>query len=176
MIIAIKQFENGRFPKLIRKGDWIDLYTTEDVYIKGPTAGVRQRKMEKGVTTTTRPVTFNNVMIPLNVAMQLPEGFEAMALPRSSTFNKFGIMLANSEGVIDNCYNGNDDQWKFNAVAFRDTFIPAGTAICQFRIQLSQKATFLQKLKWLFSNKIELKQVESLKGTNRGGFGTTDKQ
>lgn len=175
MIIEIKQFQTGKLPKIIKKGDWIDLYTTEDVYIKGPTSGVRQRKMEKGITTTTRPVTFNNVLIPLNVAMKLPEGFEAMALPRSSTFNTFGVMLANSEGVIDNSYHGNEDQWKFNAVAFRDTFIPAGTAICQFRIQLSQKATFLQKLKWLFSNKIELKLVETLKGTNRGGFGTTNK-
>lgn len=176
MEIKIKQFKEGKFPKIIRKGDWIDLYTAEDVEIKGPTSGVRQRNMKKGITTTIRPVTFNNVMIPLNVAMKLPDGFEAMVLPRSSTFNKFGIMLANSEGVIDNCYCGNNDEWKFNAIAFRDTFIPAGTAICQFKIQLSQKATFWQKVKWFFSNKIEIRMVESLNGTNRGGFGTTDNE
>ena len=176
MKIKIKLFKNGKFPKLIRQGDWIDLYTAEDIMIKGPTSGVRMRKMVHGVTTTTRPVTFNNVMIPLNVAMQLPDGCEAICVPRSSTFNKFGIILANMVGVIDNSYKGDNDQWKFNAIALRDTFIPAGTAIAQFKVQLSQKATFWQKLKWLFSNKIEITEVLSLNSPDRGGFGSTDKE
>lgn len=70
-------------------------------------------------------------------------------------------------------YNGNDDQWFFNAVALRDTTIPAYTRICQFRIQLSQKATFWQKVKWLFSSKIKFVEVDNLSNNNRGGFGST---
>jgi dUTP pyrophosphatase len=176
MKIKIKLFKDGKFPKLIRQGDWIDLYTAQDITIKGPTSGVRIRKMVNGVTTSTRPVTFNNTLIPLNVAMKLPDGCEAYLLPRSSTFNKFGIILANMQGIIDNTYQGDNDEWKFNAIALRDTFIPAGTAIAQFRIQLSQRATFLQKLKWFFSNKIEVIEVLSLAAPDRDGFGSTDKQ
>ena len=82
-------------------------------------------------------------------------------------------MCANSEGVIDNSYCGDEDEWRFPAIAFRDTTINKGERICQFRIQLSQKATIWQKLRWLFSNKIELVSVDKLESINRGGFGTT---
>ena len=70
-------------------------------------------------------------------------------------------------------YRGNKDEWKFPAVAIKDTTIKKGTRICQFRIQLSQKATIWQKIKWLFSNKIELVQVDNLSDNNRGGIGST---
>ena len=107
--------------------------------------------------------------------MQLPKGFEAVVLPRSGT-PKLGIMCANSEGVIDNSYCGNDDEWRFPAIAFQSTTINKGDRICQFRVQLSQKATIWQKLRWLFSNKIELVSVDKLDGNNRGGFGSTGVQ
>jgi dUTPase len=113
MEIKIKQFKEGKCPKIIRKGDWIDLYTAEDVEIKGPIAGTRKRVMKKGVTTTTRPVTLFNTLIPLNVAMKLPDGCEAHLLPRSSTFIKHGIIMANSMGIIDETYQGDNDEWKF---------------------------------------------------------------
>lgn len=167
--------KNVQLPYIIKKGDWIDLTTAEDIVLEGPTSGVRHRKMNKGVTTTTRPVTINNKLINLGVAMQLPEGFEAYVLPRSSTFNKWGVILANSMGIIDNSYQGDNDEWLFNAIALKSTTIPAGTPIAQFRIQLSQKATFLQKLKWLFSTGIKLNKVTNLIAANRGGFGTTYK-
>ena len=70
-------------------------------------------------------------------------------------------------------YNGNKDEWKFPAIAIKDATIKKGTRICQFRIQLSQKATIWQKIKWLFSNKIELVQVDNLSDNNRGGIGST---
>ena len=70
-------------------------------------------------------------------------------------------------------YNGNEDEWKFPAVAIRPTFIEKGTRICQFRVQLSQKATVWQKIKWLFTSGIKLVEVDNLDNTNRGGFGST---
>jgi dUTPase len=51
--------------------------------------------------------------------------------------------------------------------------IQKGSRICQFRIQLSQKATVWQKIKWLFSSGIELVQVDNLKSKNRGGIGSS---
>ena len=55
----------------------------------------------------------------------------------------------------------------------RETTIEAGDRICQFRIQLSQKATMWQKIKWLLSSGIELVEVDDLSDDNRGGFGTS---
>lgn len=82
-------------------------------------------------------------------------------------------MLANSAGVIDNSYCGNNDQWAFVAHPIGEVNIAQCERVCQFRIQLSQKATFWQKLKWFFSNGIELVKVEDLEGEDRGGFGST---
>jgi dUTPase len=61
----------------------------------------------------------------------------------------------------------------FPVTTLRRTSISANTRICQFRIQLSQKATVWQKLKWLFTSGIELVEVESLSSNNRSGFGST---
>lgn len=153
-------------------GDWIDLRAAETVSFKAPQAGVRKRETIDGEVVSHRDVTFDFKLIKLGVAMQLPKGFEAVVLPRSST-PKLGIMCANSEGVIDNSYCGNDDEWRFPAIAFQATTIDKGDRICQFRVQLSQKATIWQKLRWLFSNKIKLVNVDKLEGNNRDGFGTT---
>lgn len=70
-------------------------------------------------------------------------------------------------------YCGNSDEWKFPVIAIRPTFIEKGCRICQFRIQLSQKATLWQKLKWLFSSGVKLVKVDNLQENNRGGFGST---
>jgi dUTP pyrophosphatase len=86
--------------------------------------------------------------------MQIPEGFESIVIPRSSTFKKYGLIQTNSVGLIDFSYNSEKDEWKFPAVATRDAVIPKGTRICQFRIQLSQKATAWQNLKWLLSGSV----------------------
>lgn len=139
-------------PHLIKKGDWIDLTNAESV------------KIAKGTEVTK---------ISLGVAMQLPKGFEAVVLPRSSTYSKYKITVVNSMGVIDNSYCGKDDIWKLPVIAQKDTFIPEGVRIAQFRIQLSQKATVWQKLRWLFSSGVKLIQVTNLGNTSRGGFGST---
>ena len=67
----------------------------------------------------------------------------------------------------------NNDEWKFNALAFRNTTINEGTRIAQFRIQLSQKATVWQKIKWLLSSGIKIVEVDHLNDENRGGIGST---
>lgn len=123
------------------KSDWIDLRASEDVTLK------------KGEFR----------LIPLGVAMQLPEGFEAHVVPRSSTFKNFGILQANSMGVIDASYCGDNDLWYFPALAVRDTVIHANDRICQFRICENQPT-------------INFIETDHLTGEDRGGFGSTGKQ
>lgn len=160
-------------PEVIEKGDWVDLRAATGVIMKAPQAGILKKCKVDGKEEPHRDVKFDTKLIPLGVAIQLPEGFEAVMLARSSTLQKFGIITGNSEGVIDNSYCGNNDEWKYPAIALRDTIIYKHDRICQFRIQLSQKATFWQKLKWFLSSGIKIVEVESLDGADRGGIGST---
>ena len=122
------------------KSDWIDLRAAEEVELK------------KGEFR----------LIRLGVAMQLPEGYEAHVVPRSSTFKNFGVIQANHMGVIDGSYCGDNDEWRFPALAVRDTVIHVNDRICQFRIMEKQPD-------------FELETVDHLKEKSRGGFGSTGK-
>lgn len=153
--------------EFIDKGEWIDLRASETIDLEGPYAHTLNGKRDK------RDVIFDYKMIPLGFAMELPKDFEAQILPRSNTFKTWGIIQWNSEAVIDSSYSGNDDIWRFPAIAFKDTTVFEGDRICQFRIQPSQKASVWTKLKWLFTNKIEFEWVDSLDNENRSGFGST---
>jgi dUTP pyrophosphatase len=139
--LKIKYF-NKELPKLekIEKGDWIDLRAAKTVQLKKD----------------------EFALIPLGVAIELPQGFEAHIVARSSTFKHFGIIQTNSMGVVDESYKGNEDQWFFPAFALRDTEIHEGDRICQFRI--------MEKMP-----PIEFQEVEELGHQNRGGHGSTGK-
>jgi dUTP pyrophosphatase len=139
MQIKIKYFNEG-LPKVnkIIQGDWIDLRAAKTVELKHNEFG----------------------LIPLGIAMELPEGYEAHVVPRSSTFKNFGIIETNSMGVIDESYKGDNDQWFFPAFALRDTKIEFGERICQFRI--------MEKMP-----EVEFVEVEYLGNDDRGGHGTT---
>ena len=167
MKILCKIFNKNCIPYSHKAGEWIDLKAAETVQLTSPIANTLYGKRDK------RDVEFDYQMIPLGIGMKLPEGFEAHILPRSSTFKNFGILLVNSQGVIDSSYSGPNDQWKFPALAIKDITINEGDRICQFRIMPSQKATIWQKIKWLFTNKIEFEFVDDYDGKDRGGFGST---
>jgi len=123
------------------KSDWIDLRAAEDITLK---AGEWK-------------------LIPLGVAMELPAGYEAHIVPRSSTFKNFGIIQTNHQGVVDCSYCGDNDQWYMPALAMRDTHIAVNDRICQFRIMENQP-------------QINFEEVEHLLGPDRGGIGSTGKQ
>lgn len=122
----------------IEKGDWIDLYTREDIPI---TTGIQ-------------------TLINLGVIIQLPEGYEAILAPRSSTFKKFGVLQTNSIGVIDNSYRGPDDVWMMPVFGTRDIVIPKHTRIAQFRIIENQP-------------KVNIVEINDINEESRGGFGST---
>lgn len=169
--IYIKRFNKDvELPKIIAKGDWVDLRSAKDVTLKAPIIkNISKNKPNK--------VEFNITLIPLGIAMLLPDGMEANVVARSGTFKNYGIMQINTFAVIDGGkfgYNGPNDEWKFQAVALKNTIIPVNERVCQFRIQLSQKATIWQKLKWLFTSGIEIIEVDNLpEKEDRGGFSTT---
>ena len=167
--IKVKVLTEGCMPTIIEKGDWIDLRSAADLYIRAAQAGTQYQQGE----FKFRDVTIGTTLIPLGVAMQLPKGFEAIIVSRSSAPSKLGLFIPSGQGIIDNSYNGNEDQWYYVASPLRNTEIKKGDRICQFRIQLSQKATFWQKLKWFFSSGVELVEVDNLSTNNRGGIGST---
>lgn len=160
--IKVKVLTPGCEPFITDKGDWIDLRAASDVVITAPT-----------IPPGRKNVAFAHKLIPLGVAMELPEGTEAIVAPRSSNFKNSRTMLSNSLGIIDYLYKGDDDQWFYDAIAFGKSSFKKGDRICQFRIQLSQKATVWQKIKWLLSNGVRIKIVDSLGNENRGGIGST---
>ena len=99
--ITIKYFTDKieKLTYIDGKSDWIDLRAAENVALK---AGEFK-------------------LIPLGVAMKLPQGYEAHVVPRSSTFKNFGIIQTNHCGIIDESYCGDNDQWYVPAYALRDT-------------------------------------------------------
>ncbi len=136
--IKIKYLRGVQKIERFNVGDWIDLRAAEEVHLK---AGEYK-------------------LIPLGVVMELPQGYEALVAPRSSTFKKCGIVMTNSIGVIDESYKGDGDEWHFPAYAVRDTVIHKNERICQFRIMAHQPL-------------IHLKEVETMGNKDRGGFGST---
>ena len=172
--ILIKRFRDEKgeplvsFPKIIKHGEWVDLCAAKECVLQAPQAGTL-----KGHDVKHRDVVSEVTYIPLGVAMKLPDGYEAIIASRSSAAKKIGVMLANGIGIVDNAYQGDEDQWMYPAISLRKTSIAQNTRLCQFRIQLSQKATLWQKIQWLLTSGIELVEVDSLGGENRFGLGST---
>ena len=168
-----------KMPVILDKGDWIDLSAAEAVRLTAPQSSTIKYKNAEGKKQGYYNVAFDDITyIPLGVAIKLPDGYYARVVARSSTPKGAGIMYANSIGIIDGGpkgYNGNEDEWKFPALAIRDTTIEQGQRICQFEVCLSQKATVWQKIKHLFYSGIKIVEVDDLGNNNRSGFGSTGK-
>ena len=138
MTIDVKYHADIYPLKMTTNGDWCDLRAAEDVEFK---AGEYK-------------------LISLGVSMQLPPGYEALVIPRSSTFKHWGLLQTNSCGLIDNSYCGDNDIWQFPALATRDVLVEKNSRICQFRIQKKMDA-------------INFNTVIALNNTNRKGFGSS---
>lgn len=140
-VIRVKLLGKSRMPIKFKKGDWIDLCSACDVELK----------------------QFESANIPLGICMQLPKGYEALIVPRSSTFSKYGIIQTNGAGVIDESFCGDNDQWFVPVVSLKEgtTTIPEGARICQFRI--------LKKM----GKNVEFERVEYLSNSSRGSCGST---
>lgn len=139
MEIKIKYFGEERLEK-IAIGDWVDLKSAIN------------KKYNKG----------DFFLLPLGVAMKLPEGYEAHVAPRGSTFKHFKVIQTNSVGVIDESYCGDNDQWFVPFLAMEDGIIERGDRVCQFRI--------IPKMP-----RLHFTSVRVLEDADRGGHGSTGK-
>ena len=136
MQVKVKVHPGGRMPE--RHGECFDLATTKD------------EKLRAGEVR----------VIGLGVSIELPDGVHGIVAARSSTALKWDIIPANGIGIIENDYNGDGDVWGFVAYALRDTEIPAGTRIAQFRTMCQMPDA-------------DLVQVDALGHDDRGGYGST---
>lgn len=100
------------------------------------------------------------VRVPLNVAIQVPEGYWAMLAPRSS-LHKRGLLPANGVGIIDPDYCGEDDEYQAPLYNVTDepVYIKKGERIVQLVI--------------LPLVRPEIHAVSALTNPSRGGFGST---
>jgi dUTP pyrophosphatase len=90
----------------------------------------------------------------------IPEDHVLHIFSRSSTFKKFGVILANGVGIIDPDYSGPNDELHVAVINPGSTpiTIAAGSRVAQGMIMPRPRVTF----------------VEGPAGTaDRGGFGTT---
>lgn len=171
--IPIKYFDTS-LPELGAvggKSDWIDLYSRVTMFIV------------EGTFT----------YIPLNVAMALPDGYEAHIVPRSSTFKNWGLIQTNHHGVVDGPYCGDNDEWMMPvycvpgygrqwAYKTKDGLqvvndlkeVPEG--------EVPVKGTFVMAGDRVCQFRIDehmapisFREVPHLTGKDRGGFGTTGK-
>lgn len=139
---AIKiKYHDSEMPRLKRlpQGDWIDLINIDEITLnKGDYAAIN-----------------------LGVSMELPQGYEAHLVPRSSTFKKWGLLQVNSPAIIDNSFCGDDDVWHWLVYATKlNVTIPKYTRLCQFRIVENQSY-------------FPIVEVETLGNESRGGVGST---
>lgn len=139
ILIKYHDKDLGKIEK-IPVGDWIDLRAAERVDLEA----------------------FMSRKISLGVSMKLPKGYEAYVAPRSSTFDKWGILQTNGIGIIDESYCGENDIWKLPVLAMRQTTIFKGDRICQFRIVKKMQG-------------VQFTEVDRMESNDRGGFGSTGK-
>lgn len=160
-----KTLENAILPVSHKGGCWLDTYVAR-------IGCVDIDALESG-----RPFSFDEIMwypdglaytegdvivVDMGFAMELPEGKEGYLLPRSSTFKNTGLMLTNSQGIIDTNYCGDSDSWLGMLYATREGHIDVGDRLLQMRIQDAMEL-------------IDFEEVEHLGNENRGGYGTSNK-
>ena len=164
-ILQIKvKYHDSNMPRLEinPKGDWIDLRVVD--IANRPRSLTKNNVGEEGWFLATGEF----LILDLGVSIELPEGFEAVIVPRSSTFKRWGFIQTNYwagdyGGIIDNSYKGDNDKWLMPILCFRSTFLPKYARVCQFKIQRTMRS------QW----NIKLVEVEKLNNPDRNGLGST---
>lgn len=101
-------------------------------------------------------------LIPGNVIVEVPSGYALVVASRSSTPRKHGLTKPHGIGIIDQDYCGPEDEVKIQVFNFTDepVSIAKGTKIAQ--------GLFIRV------DKVEFEEVDQIKDSSRGGFGSTD--
>ena len=99
-------------------------------------------------------------LVPLNVALEIPEGCWVLVAARGST-HKHGVLPVQGVGIGDWDFQGDADEYRFAFYNYTDqpATIARGTRIAQLMV--------------LRYEPIELEEVEYLQGQDRGSYGST---
>lgn len=126
-----------------KKGGWFDIPTPYDL------------SFEAGEV----------VKVVFDLRVKMPEGFEGIIQPRSSTLEKTGL-ISSGFGVIEDCYCGEDDYIGYRFIATKDGIVSKGSCLVQMRFQ--------EKMKGCVAIRARDDMFKGVK--SRGGFGSTDEQ
>lgn len=110
------------------------------------------------VTTTIEPKTVGYV--PLNVAIEVPDGYWVLLAARGST-HKLGLMPVHGLGVMDTDFKGDNDEYHFPLYNFTDQPVV---------VEKSQRIAQMMVLPY---ERAEVTVVEYLGNQDRGKFGST---
>ncbi|NQT49080.1 dUTP diphosphatase [Candidatus Kuenenbacteria bacterium] len=101
------------------------------------------------------------ILIPLNVIIKIPKGYFLLMAARSSLPVKKGLMAANSIGIFDEDFCGENDEWRFEAYNFTESLVEVkrGERIAQATLIKFDRANF--------------NHVERMSDPSRGGIGST---
>ncbi len=156
--IKVKMIDS-KLDRLRYTGDWVDIRISSVSDINSLKEEIEQNRLVLRGQQVLPIEPGDVIKIAHGLALELPEGFEAILHPRSSLFKKTGLIFVSS-GVIDEGYNGDGDEWFSVWYATREAELFYDQRIAQFRIQKKQP-----ELKFNF--------VETLGNEGRGGHGST---
>lgn len=150
--------------------DWVDVRISSVMYldaVRSPeqfkehaiTAQLEYSRKSLPTTQVISILAGHSIKVAHGFALELPKGYEAILHPRSSLFKKTGLVFVSS-GVIDEGYNGDNDEWFSVWYATKDTDLYYDQRIAQFRIQEKQP-------------KLKFNYVDTLGNDDRGGHGST---
>lgn len=122
------------------------------------TAGAAGFDLSARVETKIGPKTVGYV--PLNVAIQAPEGYWILLAARSSLHKK-GLQFINGVGIIDADYSGDTDEYQAVLYNFSDEEV------------IIQKSERIVQVILLPLERRLIQEQKNLTSPDRGAFGTT---
>lgn len=137
MEIPVKRFDNGLpLPSSEHRAAGIDLVCREDVEI--PPHQIK--------------------LVPLNIAVAIPENYFLLVTVRSSTPIRKGLIFANSIGIVDPFFCGDKDEVVAELLNFTDKPVSV------------KKGELLTQALLIKNETIEWKEVPVLGNNGRGGY------
>lgn len=150
--LKVKLMRENAQPPECHNGNWYDCYVSQvEVVHEG-----KVFKYTKGIVKYRKGDT---VIIHLGFAADVGKGYEGHILPRSGTFKKYGLILTNGMGIVDDSYNGDNDEWKAWMFATRGGGFKIGDRLIQISLEKSLP--------------IDIDVISELGNPDRGGYGST---
>lgn len=151
--LKVKLLRNNSELPTSHNGNYYDCFVSKATVIRGD-------EVTEHSVGIVRYRPGDTVILHLGFSAEVGKGYVGLILPRSSTFKKYGLILTNSMGVVDDTYCGDEDEWKAMMWATRGgAFMIGDNALVQITLQKALP--------------LDIEKVETLGNPNRGGYGTT---